>query len=86
MGPTTLRGLRDKIGGVVSEGTLGRILNKKRVGTKSMRLVAAAVGVEYRQRESWERRRVLRKACRERGVTLEYAAEQWIRLTSGDGA
>ena len=83
--PGTLRGLREKIGGVVSEGTLGRILNRKRVGTKSMRLVAAAVGVEYRQRESWERRRALREACRARGFTLEHAAEQWLLLTSGEG-
>jgi len=83
--PGTLRGLREKIGGVVSEGTLGRILNRKRVGTKSMRLVAAAVGVEYRQRESWENRRALRKACRDRGFTLEYAAQQWLLLTSEGG-
>ena len=46
----------------------------------TLRDVAQALGIEYNQRESWQRRKELRAACRARGFTLEDAAEMWLQV------
>ena len=78
----SLRDLRKSIGCAASIATLGRIVNGESVSSASLRDVANALGVEYKQRSSWERRKALRAACRARGLTLEDAAEMWLEMTN----
>ncbi|MBX3050831.1 MAG: hypothetical protein KF753_05115 [Caldilineaceae bacterium] len=80
----SLEALRESIGCKASTGTLSRILNGRSVSVASLRDVAQAVGVEYVQRTSWERRKALRAACKARGVTMEDAAEMWLQSMKGE--
>ena len=74
----SLRLLREAIGCNVSAGTLSRILCGNSVSVASLRDVANALGIEYNQRASWQRRKALRAECRAHGLTLEDAAAHWL--------